>query len=1156
VLFRSHRTAEALGGPVLDYQLAIGEGEQARLHFYVAARAADVDVEEMQKRIAERVRSWDDRLRERLVAQYRRARGRALASRYAALFPSEYKAATDVADAVDDIRHLEALPAPAGLSVELVDAAGDDAERFNVLKVYKRGEGLVLSDFLPVLEDLGLRVFAEYAVTVGQGAERIVLHRFRVQDLAGARLDVRSAAPRLGPALLEIHAGRAESDSLNRLVVGAGLGWREVDLLRTYRNLAFQAGGGASRPALNDVLLAHPTAAAALYELFAARFDPGVASRDEPAAAARARFAKALESVETGAEDRMLRHYLALVEATLRTNYFRPPRAEHPYLAVKIHSQAVEFLPKPRPLYEVYVHSARMEGIHLRGGKVARGGIRWSDRRDDFRTEVLGLMKTQMVKNVVIVPVGSKGGFIVKRPRTGEEGATEVRECYSTLMRGLLEITDNVVHGELVPPAAVVRYDDDDPYLVVAADKGTATFSDLANSIAADCDFWLGDAFASGGSHGYDHKKEGITARGAWECVHRHFREIGKDIQTTPFDVVGIGDMSGDVFGNGMLLSRQIRLRAAFNHAHVFLDPAPEPEVSFRERERLFRLPRSAWTDYDERLLSQGGMIVSRSAKAAELSPEARAMLGVEVDRLDGEGLVRAVLGAKTELLWNGGIGTYVRASSETPADVGDHANDAVRRAATELGAAVVGEGGNLGFTQRARVEYALRGGRLDTDAIDNSGGVDLSDHEVNLKILFQPLLEAKKLTLAQRNRLLEEAKPEVIDQVLGHNARQALLLSLDQRRSETRLVEFRDQMTDLEAQGLLDRGLEALPDRETLRLRRGTFRGLTRPELAVLTAYSKMQLQRQLVASTWIDAPVFERQLFGYFPRAVADRFPDAVRGHRLRREIIAAELANQVIDRMGLGFTQRMQRDSAADAPVAVASWVAVVGMTEADRVFDAIAASPLAVEEAYALLLRWEAAVESAAKLLVGILKNPTALGPRIAAWQRALGAIPEPEGPEAALPDREAVHLESLGLEPGVARALRALETLRTGLEIVRVAEERRIELADAAFVYDRLASMLDFAVLERWFAAVPGDDRWEKRAAEGLRDDLAAARRRMTATIVARAEQSLGARFDAFAVEHESEIGRLRSLAEDFGSRRQVSIAAMVVVVRELWKLAR
>jgi glutamate dehydrogenase len=1150
--------ATRLGGTVVDYQLALGEGEQARLHFYLAgARGAeDASVEELEKRIAERVRSWEDRLRERLLAEYRGARGRQLAARYAALFTPEYKATTEIPAALNDIRHLEALGRPGAVEIELGNASGPDADRFNLLRLYLRGAGIVLSDFLPLLENLGLRVFAEDSVGLGRGEEAIVLCRFLVQDRHGRRLDVRSAGPRLAPAILEMYAGRAENDSLNRLIVDAGLGWREVELLRTYRNLAFQARAAPSRPALTEVLLRRPAAARALFELFVARFDPAVEDRDRLVEAARQRLGEELARVETAAEDRMLRHYVALVEGSLRTNFFRPPHATHPFFSVKLHSQAIDFLPRPRPLCEIYVHSARMEGLHLRGGKVARGGIRWSDRPDDLRTEVLGLMKTQLVKNAVIVPVGSKGGFVVKRPKAGEEGAGEVRECYSTLMRGLLELTDNIVRGEVVHPANVVRYDGDDPYLVVAADKGTATFSDLANSIAAEHRFWLGDAFASGGSRGYDHKKEGITARGAWRCVRRHLREIGKDVESELLDVVGIGDMSGDVFGNGMLLSSKIRLRAAFNHTHVFLDPSPDPDASLVERRRLFGLPRSSWPDYAAAVLSPGGLIVARSAKAAPLSPEVRAMLGVDAESLDGEGLVRAILGAKTDLLFNGGIGTYVRASAETNADVGDHANDAVRRSAAEIGATVVAEGGNLGFTQRARIEFALAGGRINTDAIDNSAGVDLSDHEVNLKILFQPLLEAEALSLVQRDRLLQEAKDDVVGQVLAHNDSQSLLLSLEQLRSATRLVEFLDLLAQLEQEGTLDRALEALPDREALRARRGALRGLTRPELAVLVAYSKLKLQRELLASPWIDDATFERYLFSYFPARIAERFPDAVRAHRLRREIIAAELGNQTIDRMGCAFTQRMLRDAAVDPATAVASFVAVVALSEADSVFDRLAEARIRTEDAYGLALRWEAAVESACKVIVGMLPSPGSISDRIDTWRRALAELLDgDERCAAADSDPEVAGIERLGVEADLARALRGLERLRNHLEVVRVAEDRRIPLAEAGMIHRRVAELVDFAALDRLFAAAPGEDRWEKRAAEGLREDLAAAHRRMTATVQARPQGDVAERVSSFAAEHAPEIRRLHSLIEDVSSRRQTSVAAMVVVVRELWKLA-
>jgi glutamate dehydrogenase len=791
---------------------------------------------------------------------------------------------------------------------------------------------------------------------------------------------------------------------------------------------------------------------------------------------------------------------------------------------------------------------------------VARGGIRFSDRHDDFRTEILGLMKTQMVKNAVIVPAGSKGGFIVKRFAVAEDRAAEIRECYSTLIRGLLDLTDDIEDGEIVPPSGVVRHDDDDPYLVVAADKGTASFSDLANSIAQEYGFWLDDAFASGGSHGYDHKKEGITARGAWECVRTHFRELGKNPDRDRFTAVGIGDMSGDVFGNGMLLSRTIQLRAAFNHEHVFLDPDPDPETSYRERERLFRLPRSRWTDYDRAAMSAGAMVVPRTAKAAPLTPEVRAMLGIDAPALDGEGLVRTLLRMETELLFNGGIGTYVKASAETQAEAGDSTNDPVRVNGSDVRAAVAAEGGNLGFTQRGRIEYALRGGRLNTDAIDNSGGVDLSDHEVNLKILLRPLVERGVIKFEARNALLDRVKPDVIRHVLDHNARQSWLLTVDQNRSRVRLVEFRDHMTDLEQEGLLDRLLEALPDREALRARRSAFLGFTRPELAVLAAYSKISLQRRLLASRWIDDPYLEGFLTSYFPQGIVDRFPDAVRAHRLRREIAAIELTNRVIDRMGAAYPQRMLRDTGTDPASAVVACAVVFGITDADRLWDRIVESPLRVDDAVGLCLRWEEAVEAAAKFLVGAPGGMPPMSESVERWRRPVAdvadvledTLPVTLRNEAAEEERR---LETMGLTAGVARSLTALSTLRASLEVAAIAAAAGVPLRDTTQAYQQVGTLADFATIERWIAGVSGDDRWEKRAAEALREDLSAARHEITLAALARGEATLDERLAGFAAAVESDLAKVRSLGEDLRSGRKASLAGMIVIVRELRRLA-
>ncbi|HZD06131.1 MAG TPA: NAD-glutamate dehydrogenase domain-containing protein, partial [Longimicrobiales bacterium] len=869
------------------------------------------------------------------------------ARRYGEAFSPEYRAATSPAVAVQDILELEAMRAE-GRDVSIAFAHRDELpgapglEGVTELKLYLRDQRLILSDFMPILENCGLRVIAVNPFEV-QGADlgRAVIHSFAVQDAMGEPLDVDTRGARLARVILAVRSGDVTNDSLNALVLAAGLHWREVDVLRAYVAYAFQVGAVPSRIALPSALNKYPAIARLLFDLFEARFDPqasgSMEDRKETAEALGARFNEALSEVGLLADDRVLRRLAMLVEATVRTNYYRnggpaPTKRSGgvPYVSFKFDAGRLRSISRSRLLYEVWVRSSRMEGVHLRGDRVARGGIRWSDRPDDFRTEVLGLVKTQMVKNAVIVPSGSKGGFVTLRQlHEPEATADDGREQYRTLIRGLLDLTDNVdPDGRAVSPEGVVCFDDPDPYLVVAADKGTARFSDVANAVAAEYEFWLGDAFASGGSHGYDHKAVGITARGAWECVKRHFREKGKDIQAEPFSVVGIGDMSGDVFGNGMLLSPQIRLVAAFDHRHVFIDPDPDPETSYAERQRLFRLGRSSWDDYDRTLLSEGALIVLRGAKEVQLSDGARSVLGLPGDTgpLDGESLVRAVLKAPVELLWNGGIGTYVKASTETHGDAGDPPNDAVRVDADALRCEVVGEGGNLGFTQLARIEYGLRGGRIDTDALDNSGGVDLSDREVNLKILLNPAVRSGDMEPGHRNEVLERLTDAVAELVLDDNRSQSLAVSLDEVRVRDGTDDFRDLMSALEKSALLDRAAEFLPTLEQL-VERGEEAGkdLTRPELCVLLAYAKLHLKTHLASSEVPDDPAAESYLRDYFPtRAVVEAGQDRLRRHRLRREIVASQITNDIVDLMGAAFVHRVARDMGRTPAEVAGAWL----------------------------------------------------------------------------------------------------------------------------------------------------------------------------------------------------------------------------------------
>jgi glutamate dehydrogenase len=855
----------AYHGTLLNYHLALGEGDQARLHFYIAsdpAGDAEVDVEALEKEVQASVRTWEERLSRALKEAHEAEDAHRLAERHCQRFSAEYTAMITPEKAVGDIDRLEAL-SDTGRPQVVFEELEEPRSGALLLKVFASSGQLVLSDAMPVLEHFGFRVIqADRFDLSGPDAAADTIHTFEVETPAEWELNAREAQPRVEEAVWAIIDRRTESDILNSLILSAGLEWRDVALLRAYAGYAFRSTAVGSRTGGREPLVQHPDVAPLLVSLFRARFDPRwPGDREEEIRKTERRFDRALGAVRSIEHDRTFRRLLALVQATVRTNFFQPAaQGLRSTIALKFECSKVEFLPRPRPRIEVYVDSPYTEGAHLRMGSVARGGIRWSDRHEDFRVEVLGLVKTQQVKNALIVPGGAKGAFIVKTPPPDGLSMREAAvDSYKEFIGALLDLSDNLQDGAVTHPAETARWDGDDPYLVVAADKGTATLSDTANERAADRGFWLGDAFASGGSQGYDHKALGITAKGAWECVKRHFRELGIDIQTEAFTVAGIGDMSGDVFGNGMLLSRQIRLLAAFDHRHIFLDPDPDPEASWEERKRLFEAAGSSWADYDSHVLSEGGGVYERGAKKIDLSPAARASLQLEdpdvgdgsrAGGLNGEDVVRAILKAPVDLLWNGGIGTYVKASDETHADVGDPNNDGVRVDASQLRTRVVGEGGNLGFTQRARIEYALAGGRINTDAIDNSGGVDLSDHEVNLKILLNAPLSDGRIDADERNRLLQEVAEDVVEDVLENSRSQSLALSLDERRAREGPDEFHDTQTQLERIGLLDRDVEVLPDADRYAERIDEEAFFTRPELAALLAYAKMQLKSEVQRS------------------------------------------------------------------------------------------------------------------------------------------------------------------------------------------------------------------------------------------------------------------------------------------------------------------
>jgi glutamate dehydrogenase len=924
--------ARTYDGRVSAFYPYFGEATLVRVHYIIGldpGAPQGPSVGELTSQLRALCRDWRDDLLEAMRSANEGATPRGLFAKYEKAFDAAYLEYNGAADALQDIEVIEGMGARA---VDLrVSRKIGDPDHVLSIRIFRRGGPMRLSAVIPTIENLGLSVDQEGGYDVRPaGADAVWIHDFRTEEKLKRPIDVSAAKKNLEEALTAILDGRCEDDPFNALVVAAGLNWREAWLLRAMAKYHLQAGFSFSQRYIAETLSKHRAIASELIGVFHARFNPAGSKaadkREAECAAAEKAVLKSLEAVDSLDEDRILRRFLNLLNAMTRTNYFQREgkNAFKTYISFKIDSAKVEDLPKPTPYREIFVSGPRVDGVHLRFGPVARGGLRWSDRREDFRTEVLGLVKAQKVKNAVIVPTGSKGGFYPKQlPASGDRAAVfeEGREAYKIFVRGLLDLTDNIVGGSVKAPANMVIWDGQDPYLVVAADKGTATFSDTANAISGEYGFWLGDAFASGGSVGYDHKVMGITARGGWEAVKRHFREMGKNIQTEPFTVAGIGDMSGDVFGNGMLLSEKIRLVAAFDHRDIFIDPNPDPAASFKERSRMFALPRSSWADYDSKLISKGGGVFSRSAKSIALTPEVKALLGLGADKATPAELMRAILKADVELFWLGGIGTYVKASSEEHSRVGDRANDALRIDATEMRAKVVGEGANLGFTQLGRVEFARRGGRINTDAIDNSAGVDSSDHEVNIKILLAGAIEHGELRGEDRNELLRSMTDDVGAHVLRHNYDQTRALSLMESTAAADLDAHARMISSFEAEGRLDRQIEFLPTTEEIAGLRAKGQGLTRPELAVLLAYCKLWLFEKLVDSTAPDDPLLEGELFDYFPEALL-KFKDVMIRHRLRREIIATRMANEIADTCGASYPHRVIEATGADpAQVALA-------------------------------------------------------------------------------------------------------------------------------------------------------------------------------------------------------------------------------------------
>ncbi len=1160
---------EAFHAVSIDYTTRVSESVLVRLHYMVytepgGALTLDYDVGEIEARLVAATRGWTDDLEDALIDEHGEEDGKALLRRYGDAFPAGYRADWVARAALDDIRRIELVAERDGLAMHLYQPLEAPAGVLHA-KLFRSSTPLTLSDVLPVFENMGVTVVDErpYEVTPS-GRSPVWIYDFSLVYAGDDELAEDESRDAFQDAFVRIWNGQTENDGYNRLVLGARLTWRETTVLRAVARYLRQAGSTFSDQYVEQAILAQPEIARMLVELFAVRFDPRVADPEMARLAAR-RIERAIDAVESLDRDRILRQFLAVIEAMLRTNHFQLDHdgRPKPHLSFKLDPERMPWLPPPRPRFEVFVYSPRVEGVHLRGGKVARGGIRWSDRREDFRTEVLGLMKAQMVKNAVIVPVGAKGGFVVKRPPVGREAlGDEVVACYRTFIHGLLDLTDNIAGGEIVPPNDLVRYDDDDPYLVVAADKGTASFSDVANQIARDHGFWLGDAFASGGSSGYDHKKMGITARGAWESVKRHFRELGRDAQDEDITVVGIGDMSGDVFGNGMLLSRRIRLIGAFNHREVFIDPDPDPEVSWEERRRLFELPGSSWSDYNPGRLSPGGGVYSRDAKSVELSAQAREALGVDTEAMTPGELIRALLRAPVDLLWNGGIGTYVKAGSETHADVGDKANDTLRVDAGELRCSVVGEGGNLGLTQRARVEYALGGGHLNTDAIDNSAGVDCSDHEVNIKILLDAIVADGDMTEKQRAVLLADMTDSVAELVLADNYEQAQALSMAEAHAPLMIDVHARFIHSLEQAGRLDRNLEALPSDEGIAERKADRRGLTRPELAVLIARSKLDLYAELLDSDVLDDPFLSAELERYFPAELRARFAERMPAHRLRREIVATQVVNNMVHGGGATFAFRVREETGAALADVARAYAIARGVFRMRPHWAAIEALDYRVDARtqISMVLESRELIERAARWLVRYRRGPQsiaavvdAFAPGAEALAEALPGLLDPT--EARALEQRVGELREAGVPGEIARRSAALGELFFALDVVEIAGERGLSVEQVAAVLFRLGSRLDLHWLRERILELPRHDRWSVLARAALRDDLGVLQRALTAEVLdgGPADADADEQISAWIATNPA-AQRCRGTLEEIRAGRVYDLATLPVAVREVRNL--
>lgn len=1159
-----------IDGISAEFQMRFSsESALARLHFIIEKRpphSRQIDWDAVELRVQQAAVSWEDQLLESLQSSQNSVKALSLFRQYRNAFPANYKEDYSANTAVSDIAFIDAQEHD-GPAMGFYRQLLEDVSIIN-FKLFANHNPVPLSSVMPIIENLGLRVEAEHPFEIKrEHASSVWIHEFTVEHSGTQALEVDQVADYIEDAFSNIWHGYVEDDGFNQLILTAGLNWRQVVILRSYCRYLTQIAVPFSQQYMIDSLVANPEISHDLVKLFETRFTPELVDRDY--ASIEDSIKTALNEVTSLDEDRILRAFYQVIGATLRTNFYCKDGQGQPlsYISYKLDSQSIPDLPLPRPMVEIFVYAPEVEGIHLRGGKVARGGLRWSDRREDFRTEVLGLMKAQMVKNAVIVPQGSKGGFYVKLPITDDRDTNleNAIRCYKIFLRGLLDVTDNIVGENIKAPVNVVRYDENDPYLVVAADKGTATFSDYANAVSADYNFWLGDAFASGGSVGYDHKKMGITARGAWESVKRHFRGLNINTQSEAFTAVGIGDMAGDVFGNGLLLSNQVKLVAAFNHQHIFIDPNPDASTSFNERKRLFALPRSSWTDYDSSLLSQGGAIYSRSDKEINLSAEACSALGCEQKAFTPTDLITIIIKAPVDLLWNGGIGTYIKANSETNAQAADRANDAVRINAEQLRCKVIGEGGNLGVTQLGRIEFAMHGGLIYTDAIDNSAGVDCSDHEVNIKILLNKLVQTSEISQAERDRLLESMTDEVGTLVLRDNYLQTQCIDLSYVDGAALLSEHARFIQQLVSEGQLDREIEHLPDNEMIADRLASDIGLHRPEIAVLVSYSKMVMFEALLDSDFDQDPALLRTLLAYFPEKLSEAYATHISSHRLRSEIIATSVTNAFVNRLGPSFAFRMQEELGVNYADLAAAFVAIVDIFDLPTVWQSIESldNQVTAEIQYQMQILVRGLVERTTHWLIRSKRGNHCIDEVIGQFKpgitQLVASLPDSlAGVNRQTLDQRIQHFVDAGVPSDTALAVARVVPLSSSLDIVEIAMNDNQEVSKVAACYFELGSDLDLHWLRDCIGGLQVSSHWHTLAKSELRIDLHYQQRHLCAEVISGSDESSSAkqRVAQWSGNNAVAVDKYHELINDMKASSAIDFAMLSLAVNEVHKLLR